>query len=104
MTPGRIAWCGLTVDKTPATATCLIGYYASISKQEQDVSARRGCLRRVPKQRRHADQHDMWCAYFGQPPGSGTRANAKGAIPEPATQVLLVYVVAGWCLRRARAA
>jgi hypothetical protein len=49
-------------------------------------------------------QYKEWRAHFGQTAGSGEGAIANAAVPEPATTVLLMFVVAGWCLRRGRAA
>src|SRR4051794_9960764 len=48
--------------------------------------------------------YTVWRSRFGQPPGSGSGVNAKTAVPEPATFLLLMFGVAGWCLRRRRAA
>ena len=48
--------------------------------------------------------YTVWRSHFGQPPGSGSGASANAAIPEPATFLLLMFGVAGWCLRRRRAA
>jgi hypothetical protein len=47
-------------------------------------------------------QYDQWRSQFGQNAGSGLGAIANAAVPEPATCVLLVIAVAGWCLRRRR--
>jgi hypothetical protein len=44
--------------------------------------------------------YDVWRAHFGQPPGSGSGANAHAAVPEPATSVLLILATVGWCIRR----
>jgi hypothetical protein len=51
-----------------------------------------------------AAQFDTWRTYFGHTAGSGTGASANAAVPEPATFLLLMFGVAGWCLRRRRAA
>jgi hypothetical protein len=48
--------------------------------------------------------YDVWRAHFGQTGGSGAGANANAAVPEPATLIMLTFLVAGWCLRRGRAA
>ena len=48
--------------------------------------------------------YDLWRAHFGQRAGSGSGASANAAVPEPATLELLMFAVAGWCLRRGRAA
>ena len=48
--------------------------------------------------------YTVWRSHFGQPPGSGSGAIANAAVPEPATFLLLMFGVAGWCLRRRRAA
>jgi autotransporter-associated beta strand protein len=51
------------------------------------------------------DQADfnVWRSQLGQTAGSGAGATANAAVPEPATMVLLVFVVACWCLGRGRA-
>ena len=46
--------------------------------------------------------YTVWRSHFGQPPGSGSGASANAAVPEPATFLLLMFGVAGWCLRRRR--
>ena len=38
--------------------------------------------------------YDVWRAHFGQPPGSGAGAITNGAVPEPATLVLLFVALA----------
>ena len=44
--------------------------------------------------------YDTWRTHFGQPPGPGTSANAT--VPEPATLLLLLSLVAGaWMQCRA---
>ncbi len=46
-----------------------------------------------------------WRARFGDPSsGSGAGATANTPVPEPASLVLLMWAVAGWCLWRRRAA
>jgi hypothetical protein len=51
-----------------------------------------------------AADYAFWRAHFGQTAGSGSGANANAAVPEPATLVLLMFAVAGCCLRRGRSA
>ena len=46
--------------------------------------------------------YDAWKVNFGTHAGSG--AGASGAVPEPATLVLMILATAGWCLWRGRAA
>jgi PEP-CTERM motif len=51
--------------------------------------------------------YDFWRAHFGNTYGNGAGAGSgypQAAVPEPATMVLLIFAVAGWCLRRVRAA
>jgi hypothetical protein len=48
--------------------------------------------------------YDLWRAHFGQTAGSGAGTAANSAVPEPATRVLLMFAVAGWCVRRGPAA
>jgi hypothetical protein len=48
--------------------------------------------------------YNTWRANFGGPPGSGAGGIVNGAVPEPATLVLLIFAAAGWCLSRRRAA
>lgn len=48
--------------------------------------------------------YDVWRAHFGQIAGSGAGATMNAAVPEPATYLLLMLGVAGWCLRRCGAA
>jgi hypothetical protein len=48
--------------------------------------------------------YDTWRAHFGETFGSGAGASSYAAVPEPATLVLLIFVAAGWCLWRGRAA
>jgi hypothetical protein len=49
--------------------------------------------------------YDIWKSNFGNHSGSGGGANAgSAAVPEPSTVLLLMFVAAGWCLRRRRAA
>ena len=48
--------------------------------------------------------YTVWRSHFGQPSGSGSGASANAAVPEPATFLLQMFGVAGWCLRRRRAA
>lgn len=48
--------------------------------------------------------YNTWRAHFGQTAGSGAGATLNGAVPEPATLVLLMIVASGWCLRRGRLA
>ncbi len=43
---------------------------------------------------------NIWRSHFGQTAGSGSGATLNAAIPEPATQVLLVFAAVGICLRR----
>ena len=47
---------------------------------------------------------NIWRAHFGQTAGSSSGASANAAVPEPATFLLLMFGVAGWCLQRRRAA
>ncbi len=51
-----------------------------------------------------AAQYSQWRAHFGQSAGSGTGATANAAVPEPATLVLVIFAMAGWCLGRSRPA
>jgi hypothetical protein len=46
--------------------------------------------------------YNTWRTHFGQTAGSGAGATLNGAVPEPATLVLLMIVASGWCLRRGR--
>jgi T5SS/PEP-CTERM-associated repeat protein len=46
--------------------------------------------------------YNIWRAHFGQPPGSGSGTLANGAVPEPATLLLLLFATTGWRLRRGR--
>jgi probable HAF family extracellular repeat protein len=46
--------------------------------------------------------YNVWRANFGQPAGSGAGASVNAAVPEPATLVLLLLAVPGWCLLRDR--
>ena len=48
------------------------------------------------------NDYNVWRAHFGQTAGSGAGATANGAVPEPATLVLLTFAASGWCLRRRR--
>ena len=48
--------------------------------------------------------YTVWRSRFGQPPGSGSGTNANAVVPEPATFLLMMFGVAGWCLRRRRTA
>lgn len=51
--------------------------------------------------------YTAWRARFGNPGGGGgggSDASAIAAVPEPATSVLLLFAMAGWCLQRGRAA
>jgi hypothetical protein len=50
------------------------------------------------------NDYNFWRAHFGQTAGSGAGASANGAVPEPATLVLMMFAAAGWSLRRRRAA
>ena len=50
------------------------------------------------------NDYTLWRANFGQTAGSGSGATSNAAVPEPPPLVLLVFAVAGWCLRRGRAA
>jgi hypothetical protein len=45
---------------------------------------------------------NVWRANFGAMAGSGSVAGANIAVPEPATLVLLMFAVAGWCLGQRR--
>jgi hypothetical protein len=50
-----------------------------------------------------AGDYTYWRARFGYAaPGSG--ASVSGAVPEPATLMMLILAGAGWCVRRRRAA
>jgi probable HAF family extracellular repeat protein len=48
--------------------------------------------------------YDTWRAHFGMTSESGSgsagASDSQAAVPEPATIVLLIFVAAGWCLRR----
>jgi probable HAF family extracellular repeat protein len=48
--------------------------------------------------------YNAWRTHFGQTAGSGSGANTNAAVPEPVTCLLLMCGVAGWYLRRRRAA
>jgi hypothetical protein len=48
--------------------------------------------------------YNAWRAHFGQTTGIGSGATTSAAVPEPTTILLLMFGVAGWCLRRRRAA
>jgi hypothetical protein len=51
--------------------------------------------------------YDVWRAHFGQSApgaGSGSGVSTNADVPEPATLVLLMLAVIGWCFRRGRAA
>jgi hypothetical protein len=56
----------------------------------------------------NAQGYTDWRANFGE--GMGTDGGSAGAspsdvgVPEPATPVLLMFAVAGWCVRRCRTA
>lgn len=43
---------------------------------------------------------NFWKAHFGEAAGSGSGGTANGAVPEPATSVLLMLVAAGWSFQR----
>jgi hypothetical protein len=50
--------------------------------------------------------YNLWQTNFGKPASAGTGAAGtsptQAAVPEPATFVLLMFVVASWCLRERR--
>jgi hypothetical protein len=48
--------------------------------------------------------YNVWRTHFGQAAGSSSGANANAAVPEPATFLLSMFGVAGWCPRRHRVA
>jgi PEP-CTERM motif len=48
--------------------------------------------------------YDAWRTHFGRTAGSGSVATGNATVPEPATCVMLMFAVAGWCLRRGRTA
>jgi hypothetical protein len=48
--------------------------------------------------------YSAWRSHFGQTAGSGVAVGANVGVPEPTTLVMLIAAVAGWCLRRVRAA
>lgn len=48
--------------------------------------------------------YDVWRAHFGQTAASGFGSSLSAAVPEPATVLMLMFAVAGWCLQHARAA
>ncbi len=50
------------------------------------------------------EDYDAWRARFGQAAIAGAGTSANAAVPEPATTVMLMFAVAGWCLRRGRVA
>jgi hypothetical protein len=51
------------------------------------------------------DQADytVWKTNFGRTAGSGSGTGTNATVPEPTTLVLLMFAVAGWCLKRGRA-
>jgi len=54
------------------------------------------------------DYLDVWRVEFGQITSSGANASgaslSEGAVPEPATPILLMFAGASWCVRRCRIA
>jgi hypothetical protein len=50
------------------------------------------------------DSYDVWRAHFSQSLGSGLGHSTSPVVPEPATMLLLIPVVAGWCIRGGREA
>jgi PEP-CTERM motif len=48
--------------------------------------------------------YTAWRARFGNPGGAGAGVIVTATVPEPATLVLLMFAVAGWCLQRHRTA
>ena len=50
------------------------------------------------------NDYTVWRAHFGQTAGSGSGANTNAAVPEPVTEVMLMFAAAGWLLQRGRAA
>jgi hypothetical protein len=46
------------------------------------------------------DDYHLWRDNYGASAGSGSRASANTAAPEPETLLLLMFAAAGWCLRR----
>jgi glycosyl hydrolase family 99 len=52
-----------------------------------------------------AGDYTVWRNHFGQTVGSSADATANSAaVPEPSTLVMLIFVAAGWRLRRGRSA
>ena len=48
--------------------------------------------------------YDAWKLNFGAHAGGSAGATVNGAVPEPASSVVLMTAAAGWCLKRGWAA